>query len=94
MHVCEADSKRETVITWIDADVSPYLQYDIAKWLLNAIQADQILFLDSFLFPCFPVSYQIRIVSMFPLHSGLALSHLLQGIRRRVDDVRSSLFFL
>lgn len=51
MHVCEADSKRETVITWIDADVSPYLQYDIAKWLLNAIQADQILFLDSLLFP-------------------------------------------
>ncbi|KAK8820155.1 hypothetical protein WA577_006222, partial [Blastocystis sp. JDR] len=51
MHVCEADSKRETVITWIDADVSPYLQYDIAKWLLNAIQADQILLLDSLLFP-------------------------------------------
>ena len=51
MHVCEADSNGETLITWIDADVSPYLQYDIAKWLLNAIQADQILLLDSLLFP-------------------------------------------
>lgn len=51
MHVCEVDSNGETVITWIDADVSPYLQYDIAKWLLSAIQADQILLLDSLLFP-------------------------------------------
>ena len=41
------DANRETIISWIDVDVSPYLQYDVAKWILNAIQTDQLLILDS-----------------------------------------------
>ena len=41
----------QILVSWIDEEVCPYLEYDLVNTVLSAVQYEELLVLDSFPFP-------------------------------------------